>query len=205
MAVDDLNIVTRESDFDTSDNPATAENLRDPQTSATGLEAARSDLEIALNGLQEGNVTAEAAADTLVRLMDARDAAAREEQVIFMRGGLQLESAMLSVFAHLTEAPCNWHQAVTFFLCSQAEEDAVLRQKAPRMFVAGCLMVFMQIAAAASVWSGSYKPSCVDHAQCQVTNGARCQMYGGSVEISVPVYSYRVVHVDFQYDENSVL
>jgi hypothetical protein len=208
MAVDDLDVeVKRESDFD-SNNPAAADSLHgDPVTSAAGLdslEGARSDLESALNGLQEGNVTAEATVDTLMGLIDARIAQRAELEKQTTSGG-QLESAVKSMFAHLTEAPCNWHQAVTFFLCSQAEEDAALRQKAPLMFVAGSLMVFMQIAAAISVWGGSYKPSCVDNDQCQVAQGAPSKLAAWSFVENLTYTPQFMCELcsGFQYGENS--
>ena len=58
------------------------------------------------------------------------------------------------------------HQATIYFLTSKAEVDAPMRNKAPLMFVAGLLMVLLQIASSYALIVGMMSPACVSNAQC---------------------------------------
>jgi len=68
-------------------------------------------------------------------------------------------AASQAVYARLTEAPTNWHQASVFALVSDAPEDAPLKARAPFQFGIGFAMVACQVrapaAAAAAAGSGA--------------------------------------------------
>ena len=79
------------------------------------------------------------------------------------------------MLAQIGAAPTNWHQAT-----SKAEEDAEMRKMAPLMYVAGVLMVTMQVVAAVGVTLGMVHPSCVTNNQC--IPGLFCQMDFGAIK-----------------------
>ena len=81
--------------------------------------------------------------------------------------------AVRSTFAHLTENTPNYHQATVFFLTTDAEQDAEMRAKAPRMFCFGALMIVLQWTAVCGIWIGSSTPSCSIHDQC--SRGKFCE------------------------------
>eukprot|EP01046_Picozoa_sp_COSAG06_P072239 COSAG06_NODE_21047_length_771_cov_1.933036_1_plen_172_part_00 len=77
-----------------------------------------------------------------------------------------VEQAIKSVVAHLTETPTGWHQAVIFFLSTQAdgvEEDEPKPSTAATMLMlAGAvLMVAVQCMASISLLVGAVAPSCL--------------------------------------------
>ena len=62
-------------------------------------------------------------------------------------GGSGGAGASQAVYARLTEAPTNWHQASVFALVSNAPEDAPLKARAPFQFGIGFAMVACQVRA----------------------------------------------------------
>lgn len=174
-------------DPDETGNPValTQPNVFNDSVSSSGSSSgscSRKDLEAALRGLKDGLVNEEEAAAVVHRLinseLDARFAS-----------GQGLEPVIRSVFAHLTEAPTNWHQAVTFFLVSADPQDAQTKYEVPWMFTASWFMVLVQCATAMAVLVSTLTPSCITSDQCptgtycQVGFTYRCQYCGSNVPL----------------------
>lgn len=120
----------------------------------------------------------------------AREAAVLAEvrrEIARMRGGQRLgpgpepvessfDAAVRAVFAHLTEAPANWHQAVVYFAAGaqlpKTGEEQVGQDPLPRMMKAAVLMVVGQVIVASGVQNGTVNPSCRDSDQCM--QGTMC-------------------------------
>eukprot|EP01044_Picomonas_judraskeda_P038961 COSAG03_NODE_18440_length_355_cov_0.605469_1_plen_104_part_01 len=98
---------------------------------------------------------------------DQAENPARAEEVIASEdseedesGGAGLSSqnmnlAARAVFAHLSEAPVNHHQATVFFLSSTAAEDGQMRRHGPLLFAISLLMVVVQCLTAGGVAKAS--------------------------------------------------
>jgi hypothetical protein len=133
------------------------------------------DIEVALGGLRDGSVSAQEVA----RLWDARlqveTARLLDERLGQRPPPASLDGAVRAIFARLTEAPSNWHQATIFFLTARSPEDVGLRARAPVFFAAGVLIVFMQCATTIGVLTGTFAPACETSDQCQ-HDGTFCEM-----------------------------
>ena len=105
-----------------------------------------------------------APAELSLQSVDARLAALEKRD---KSGKEELQNAVANVFAQLSEAPTNWHQATIYFMTSTAEEDASMRKLTPPMSLGGLVMVMLQITAAYSVVSGMVHPSCTSNTQCE--------------------------------------
>ena len=79
-----------------------------------------------------------------------------------------LESSVRAVAGWLTEASPNWHQATIFFCTTDAPEDAELRKRGPVLFVASCIIVFVQLITLVGVIIGTLARSCVKADHCQM-------------------------------------
>ena len=80
--------------------------------------------------------------------------------------GAPVEAAARSVFASLTEAPTNLHQATIFWLASDDPEDAAMRARAPMMFALCCAVVLLQTMTTVGVFVGTLFPACATSQQC---------------------------------------
>ena len=83
--------------------------------------------------------------------------------VPFEKDALLLDSAVRSVYAHMAEAPTNWHQATVFLLSS---DDPAERAMAPTMLASGFVMVLFQWAAAVGAIGSTTFLSCQSTDQC---------------------------------------
>jgi hypothetical protein len=86
----------------------------------------------------------------------------------------QLEAAIRSTVSRLGSAPSNWHQMVVYYASSDDPQDADMRVNAPYLFIAGCIMVFMQLSTVFGIIFGAELPSCETNSQC--TEGAYCRL-----------------------------
>lgn len=130
------------------------------------------------------------AVESIDRLMIARESALRAELRLEMAQTAPQVDLIRSVFAHLGEAPQNWHQsAVHFAALSPGDEDAGWTFWA----VLGSLfMVFGQCVAAMALMVGTVIPSCGTTDQCgqggtfcDVGNTQRCMYCGQDVPLQV--------------------
>ena len=105
------------------------------------------------------------AAKAALRLVDEYYAAELDK----VRGSVAGDDgSVLGVFARLTEAPSNWHQATVFALGSDAPEDAALNARAPAMFALGVFMVLLQCVTMPRLFIASLSESCVTQDDCSV-------------------------------------
>ena len=88
---------------------------------------------------------------------------------------LLLDSAVRSVYAHMAEAPTNWHQATVFLLSS---DDPAERAMAPTMLASGYVMVLFQWATAVGAIGSTTFPSCQSTDQCG--RGTYCNIGGNN-------------------------
>ena len=111
-----------------------------------------------------------------------------------LNGATGLDAAIRSTFAHLTEAPTNFHQMAVFFLSSKDPQDSGMQQQAPILFMGCVLMVLAQSAAATGLFLGIFGASCKDHGMC---SGAgmfcdamleRCSYCGDSCDHNLASY-----------------
>eukprot|EP01052_Picozoa_sp_SAG31_P034300 SAG31_NODE_3990_length_3681_cov_2.353992_2_plen_308_part_00 len=84
------------------------------------------------------------------------------------------EALVHAVVKRIAGAPANWHQTVVFFAATSSPEDAEMRARVPRMFLASVLMVLGQCMATVSVFAGTIEPSCETNDQCRL--GGWCQV-----------------------------
>eukprot|EP01052_Picozoa_sp_SAG31_P029800 SAG31_NODE_2997_length_4803_cov_4.274872_1_plen_524_part_00 len=82
-------------------------------------------------------------------------------------GQTHQSTGVAAQLARIGTAPTNWHQATIFFLTSKAEQDAVMRKRAPYMYLAGLMMVVLQIGAAYGILLGMLHPACLNNSQCE--------------------------------------
>ncbi len=129
----------------------------------------------------------EAAVEEVRAEMDAKLQALRAELGAGPGAGgaasSQLNDAVRSVVAHLSEAPTNFHQALVYF-ASVSQEDsgdgagrAGMVQWLPWMAISAALMVLGQIAVAAGLLVGTDEPGCANSDQCR--RGAFCNVDRG--------------------------
>jgi hypothetical protein len=169
------------ADAEMSAPPATSDMNQSVQ-SAGSPAARRQELEAALRGLKDGSVAEGDAAAVVQRLINS-------ELDARLADGKGLEPIIRSVFAHLTEAPTNWHQALSFFVVSTDPQDAGMKSAVPWMFAASWLMVLVQSATAMAVLVSTLTPSCITSDQCaagtycQVGFTERCQFCGSNVPL----------------------
>jgi hypothetical protein len=78
------------------------------------------------------------------RMMESQTSGIRRELAVTPAAGL--EGIIKNVFAHLTEAPTNWHQCVVYYLTSDAPEDAAAKRYVPAMFFTSCESAINQTA-----------------------------------------------------------
>ena len=99
------------------------------------------------------------------------------------------QALLRSELARIGAAPTNWHQATIYFLTSTDEEDAQMRRRAPLMYVAGVILVVVQIISMYGVVMGMMAPPCINNVQCSAAGfycevardgrSGRCQSCGG--------------------------
>ncbi len=109
-------------------NPASADAADEEKPAVS-----RADVEAAIAAAPDGSAAA-------LQLVDPYYAAQLGEVDRRLAG----EGSVLGVFARMTEAPSNWHQATVFALGSDAPEDAALKARAPAMFGLVVFMVALQ-------------------------------------------------------------
>jgi hypothetical protein len=98
-----------------------------------------------------------------------------------LRGGGKVaatDAAVRAAFSRLGQAPCNWHQAVIFFLSTRDERDAKMRQHAHTMVYAGLFMITFQFFAAGSVLFGALAQGCETNKECASMPGTFCGVGG---------------------------
>jgi hypothetical protein len=132
-------------------------------------------MEIALGELKASGSGAE---QTVVNLLRQREQQL-EAKVAALEAKLGQNAAPAEAMVHamvkrIAGAPANWHQTVLFFAASSSPEDAEMRARAPRMFLASVLMVLGQCMASVSVLTGTLEPSCESSDQCRL--GGWCQV-----------------------------
>eukprot|EP01048_Picozoa_sp_COSAG05_P013825 COSAG05_NODE_1509_length_4688_cov_77.656788_2_plen_471_part_00 len=132
-----------------------------------------SDEEVAQSQQETGAGAADGLSTSLLVEGFSLDDAVRQtaQNVANIESGL--DGRVRKVFGQLTEAPTNWHQATVFFFASEAVEDAEMRAKAPRMAIAGGLIILFQITTAFAISTGSILPACIHNEQCP--SGQWCQ------------------------------
>eukprot|EP01052_Picozoa_sp_SAG31_P039311 SAG31_NODE_5424_length_2546_cov_2.691050_3_plen_170_part_01 len=87
-------------------------------------------------------------------------------------------ASVRSIFAHLTEAPSNFHQSTVFALGTAAPEDALMRRRAPMLFVGSALMVFVQCVTTMAVLVGTVSQSCSENENCPNLHPMFCNAEG---------------------------
>ena len=101
-----------------------------------------------------------------------------------------LDSAVRSVYAHMAEAPTNWHQATVFLFSS---DDPAERARAPTMLASGFVMVLFQWATATGAIGSTTFPSCHSTDQCgrgtycNIGGNNRCNTCGDDVPLPLQV------------------
>ena len=126
--------------------------------------------------LAEGGVTPQQAAEAsrvMESLMDQKVAALKAEM-----GGasFEVESAVRSLVARLTEAPTSWHQSAVFFASSTDPIDAATKKRAPLLAAISVLMVLAQSLVAGALFFGNLWPACTKSSQC--VSGTYCSEPG---------------------------
>lgn len=94
----------------------------------------------------------------------------------------QLYGADMNVattLARFSAAPTNWHQATVYFLTTKAEEDAPMRAKAPWMYLAGIILVVVQILSVLGLLGAMLHPSCTSNTHCDARTGFFCYVPPG--------------------------
>eukprot|EP01046_Picozoa_sp_COSAG06_P018519 COSAG06_NODE_1291_length_9980_cov_166.860237_9_plen_381_part_00 len=81
----------------------------------------------------------------------------------------------------MTEAPCNLHQACTFFSCSEAPEDSQSGSRC--LLLACCTIVFLQCATVAAIVASASLTSCETNSHCRL-HGDFCEVPPDNVAVA---------------------
>jgi hypothetical protein len=148
-------------------------------------KAAFTDIETAF---RNGTLTAEQGVVQMHKQLDAKSAEIDEKlaalEAKLAAAAAPLASAVRSVFAHLSEAPTNWHQGTIHFANTTAPEDAAMRAKAPLFLLGSMMIVLGQCVVATGVLHGTFEPSCSTSDQCrlgsfcEISENHRCKFCG---------------------------
>ena len=79
------------------------------------------------------------------------------------------ESTINSILGRVGATPCNWHQAVCFFLATRHPQDDDLRRKAPLMYAAAFGMVAFQLLTTTAIAVSTVSTSCTRSHQCSAS------------------------------------
>ena len=124
--------------------------------------------------VSRADVEAAIADDSKLQLVDRYYAAELEK---LRQSVASDDGAVLGVFARLTEAPTNWHQATVFALSSDAPQDSALKARAPAMFAMGAFVVALQCITMPRLFMASAYEKCVTPDDCS-TKGMFCGKSG---------------------------
>ena len=182
----------RDGAAETVENPAGSTGATTSSAQATsGLSDQRVELEAALKGLKDGSLSEQEAAAVVERLVDARVDGLRAELSTPATARKIFGALVQNMFAYMTEAPTNWHQAVVFFAGSSDPRDAPMKKRLPVMFTMSFLMVAAQCATVVAVIMGTATPACSTNDQCSpgtycsVGWSNRCQYCGSHAPVII--------------------
>ena len=166
----------------------------DPTAAAPSKSKRRAELEAALTGLKDGSLSEQQAAAVIDDTMARQIEDLRAELSTPISTGVSnniLGPVIQSVFAHMTEAPTNWHQAMVFFAASDDPEDAEMVTRLPLMLLVSLVMVGAQCATVVAVLVGTFTPACLTNDQCFAGNYCsvgftnRCQYCGSHAPVII--------------------
>lgn len=184
--------------------------LRSVPSSSFASGAVPSDLEGALAGLRDGNVSegemraamqhSATATHELINSFYAAEIRSLKEQVAAIAGPNTgalagntgtLEGFVKKVSAFLTETPQNWHQLVVYSAATRGRqvagddpELAAIQKRATHRLAISFVMVILQVVVTQAVIRGLWNPTCATSDTCQPGYFCAAFSFQGSIQAS---------------------